>query len=105
VARQALMMLFGLDPYVKFAVAVDDDIELAREEEVLWAMATRFQADTDMFVVPNVLCNRLDPSSREGMSAKLGLDAKAPLEWDVERNELPDAAIAWAREQSRRSGR
>ena len=103
-ARQALMMLFGLDPYVKFAVAVDDDIALAREEEVLWAMATRFQADTDMFVVPNVLCNRLDPSSREGMSAKLGLDATAPLEWDVERNELPEAAIAWAREQIRRSG-
>ena len=48
-------------------------------------IATRFQADTDMFMVPDVFCNRLDPSSRDGMSAKLALDATAPLKWDVER--------------------
>jgi UbiD family decarboxylase len=95
-ARHALMLLFGLDPYIKFAVAVDDDIDVFNEEQVLWAMATRFQADTDMFVVPNVFCNRLDPSSVEGMSAKLGIDATAPLKWDVERTSLPPSAIAWA---------
>jgi 2,5-furandicarboxylate decarboxylase 1 len=95
-ARHALMLLFGLDPYVKFAVAVDRDIDVYNEEEVLWAIATRFQADTDMFVVPKVFCNRLDPSAVDGMSAKLGLDATAPLDWDVERTSLPKDAIAWA---------
>jgi 2,5-furandicarboxylate decarboxylase 1 len=96
-ARHALMLLFGLDPYVKLAVALDEDIDIFNEEEVLWALATRFQADTDLFVVPKVFCNRLDPSCVEGMSAKLGLDATAPLDWDVERTTLPSAAVEAAR--------
>ena len=97
-ARHALMLLFGLDPYVKFAVAVDEDIDVFNEEEILWAIATRFQADTDLFVVPKVFCNRLDPSSVDGMSAKLGIDATAPLTWDVERTTLPPAAVEAARQ-------
>ncbi len=92
-ARHALMLLFGLDSYIKLAVAVDDDVDIFNSEEVLWAMATRFQADTDMFVVPKVFCNRLDPSAVDGMSAKLGIDATAPLDWDVERTSLPEAAV------------
>lgn len=95
-ARHALMLLFGLDPYLKLAVAVDEDIDVYNEEEVLWAIATRFQADTDMFVVPKVFCNQLDPSSVDGVSAKLGIDATAPLDWDVERTTLPPEAIEMA---------
>ena len=95
-ARHALMLLLGLDPYVKFAVAVDEDVDVFNEDEVMWAIATRFQADTDMFVVPKVFCNRLDPSSVDGMSAKLALDATAPLTWDVQRTSLPRNAVAWA---------
>jgi len=95
-ARQALMLLMGLDHYVKLAVAVDEDVDVFNEEEVLWAMATRFQADTDMFVVPKTLCNRLDPSSVDGMSAKMAIDATAPLEWDVRRATVPAAASEWA---------
>jgi UbiD family decarboxylase len=95
-ARHALMLLLGLDPYVKFAVAVDEDVDVFNEEEVLWAIATRFQADTNMFVVPKVFCNRLDPSSIDGMSAKMALDATAPMKWDVTRTTLPPNAMAWA---------
>ena len=96
--RHALMLLLGLDPYLKLVVAVDEDVNVFDEEEVLWALATRFQADADMFMVPNVFCNRLDPSSREGMSAKLALDATAPLQWDVERAVLPPDAVRRAAE-------
>ena len=92
------MLLFGLDPYLKLAVAVDADVDVFDETEVLWALATRFQADRDMFVVPDVFCNRLDPSSIDGVSAKLGLDATQPLSWDVERTSLPADALAWARD-------
>jgi 2,5-furandicarboxylate decarboxylase 1 len=46
---------------------------------VLWALATRFQADRDLFVVPNVACNLLDPSAHDGLAAKMGLDATLPL--------------------------
>ena len=97
-ARHALMLLFGLDSYVKFAVAVDADVDVYDDDDVLWAMATRFQADTDMFMVPKVFCNRLDPSAVDGMSAKLGIDATAPLAWDVQRTALPAAAVQWARQ-------
>ncbi len=38
--RHALMLLLGLDPYLKFVVAVDEDVNVFDEEEVLWAMAT-----------------------------------------------------------------
>src|SRR5712692_7503413 len=96
--RHALMLLLGLDPYLKFVVAVDEDVNVFDEEEVLWAIATRFQADADMFMVPNVFCNRLDPSSRDGMSAKLALDATAPLKWDVQRARVPCEAAAMAAE-------
>lgn len=96
-ARHALMLLFGLDSYIKLAVAVNDDIDVFNEEDVLWALATRFQADTDMFMVPKVFCNRLDPSAVDGMSAKLGLDATAPLTWDVERTSLPAEVLAAAK--------
>jgi 2,5-furandicarboxylate decarboxylase 1 len=93
-ARHALMLLLGLDPYLKFVVAVDEDVNVFDEEEVLWALATRFQADTDMFMVPKVFCNRLDPSSHDGLSAKLALDATAPFKWDVERAIVPPEAAA-----------
>ena len=97
-ARHALMLLLGLDNYIKFAVAVDADVDVYNDDEVLWAMATRFQADTDMFMVPKVFCNRLDPSSVDGMSAKLAIDATAPLAWDVKRTALPAGAVDWARD-------
>ncbi len=96
-ARQALMLLMGLDSYVKFAVAVDEDIDVFNEEEVLWALATRFQADTDMFMIPKVFCNRLDPSSVEGMSAKIGIDATKGPKFEGERTRLPEKSVAWAR--------
>lgn len=96
-ARHALMQLLGLDHYIKLAVAVDDDIDIYNEEEVLWAIATRFQADTNLFIVPKVLCNRLDPSSVDGMSAKVGIDATMPLNWDVQRTSLPPQAVEAAK--------
>lgn len=95
-ANQALTLLMGLDSYIKLAIAVDADVDVFNEQEVLWAMATRFQADTDLFVVPNAFCNRLDPSARDGTSAKLALDATAPLDWDVARVLVPQAAIEQA---------
>lgn len=97
-ANQALALLMGLDPYVKLGIVVDADVDPFNEQEVLWAVATRFQADTDLFVIPRMLCNRLDPSSREGTSAKLGLDATAPLDWKMSRTSIPQDAINAARE-------
>ena len=97
-ARRALMLLFGLDYYLKFAVAVDGDVDVFDEQEVLWAMATRVQADRDVFIVPAVFGNRLDPSSPEnGTAAKMGVDATVAQGWDVERVQMPTEVLEEAK--------
>jgi 2,5-furandicarboxylate decarboxylase 1 len=57
---------------------VDEDINPYNLGEVEWALATRFQGDQDLVVLPLSLGNPLDPSTREGMTVKVGLDATKP---------------------------
>src|SRR5690606_39886639 len=77
--KRAALLLFGLDMFAKLVIVVDDDIDVYDEKEVLWALATRFQADKDLFVVPGVLPNVLDPTTENGLSAIIGPDATMPL--------------------------
>lgn len=95
-AQRAMMLLFGLDPYLKLAIAVDEDVDVFNEADVMWALATRFQADTDMFVVPRALCSQLDPSSSGGAGAKVGFDATVPRGWTEQRAVVSAEAMAQA---------
>ena len=97
-ARQAAMLLFGLDLYLKLIVVVDEDIDVFNEEEVFWAVATHVQAEQDVFVVPHVLCNRLDPSSVDGMSDKMCIDATSDPGEKTQRVTLPENVRARAAE-------
>lgn len=92
-AKQAILLLFGLDMYLKLVVVVDDDVDIYNEQEVLWALATRFQADQDLIMVEGVICNLLDPSAREGISTKLGLDATRSHGFSAERMTLPEEVV------------
>ncbi len=92
-ARQVLLALLGMDPYVKLAVAVDADVDVRQESEVLWAVATRFQADRDLFVVPGMPGSLLDPSADGGVTARLGIDATAPPGFSAERATLSAEAV------------
>ena len=78
--RQIMILLAGLDPYLKTIIAVDEDIDIYDEEEVLWAMATRMQPHKDALIIPDMMCNALDPSSEDGISSKLLIDATQPLD-------------------------
>ena len=60
---------------IKHVVVVDDDIDVFNPEEVEWAMATRFRADRDIFVVPRVRADRVDPVRENRTVAKWGLIA------------------------------
>lgn len=100
-AQQAATLLLGIDHYVKMVVVVDPDIDLRDERSVLWSIATRFQAASDLTVVDRSMCSVLDPSSSGGLSSKMILDATAPLEWDAVTLRLPAAAKARAEEASR----
>jgi len=77
-ARHAAMVAFTSVVTVKLAVIVDDDVDVFDDEQIEWAVATRMQADRDLFVVPRTVGSSLDPSSEQGTSAKLGIDATVP---------------------------
>ena len=75
-ARQVMLGLLGWDPYLKTVVAVDDDIDITDDAEVLWALAAHFQPAEDLFVVDGLPGSPLDPSSSpEGTTSRLALDA------------------------------
>lgn len=103
-AKNAALAAFGEDLALKLAVVVDDDVDVQRESEVLWAVATRMQADRDLFVIPNAMGAILDPSTRAGATAKVGIDATRPLDGFPRRHTLPpEATVRAARMVSARS--
>jgi len=56
---------------------VDDDIDPSDPVAVEYAMATRFQADKDLVIIPKVRGSSLDPSSDQKnlLTTKMGVDA------------------------------
>ena len=59
----------------KHVIVVDEDINLEDPNEVLWALTTRFQPATDMFVIPRSITSSLEPSATvDGLTSKLMLD-------------------------------
>ncbi len=74
--RSAIVALLTRNPFVKFAIVVDDDIDIRNPREVEWAVATRFQADRDLIVISGVQGSVIDPSAAsDGSSCKIGIDA------------------------------
>jgi UbiD family decarboxylase len=96
-ARQVLLALLGWDPYVKVAIAVDEDVDVGDEQEVLWAVATRSQPHRDVFVVPGLPGSMLDPSSAGGETSRMGIDATRSPDFSGDRIVIADAARARAR--------
>jgi len=77
-ARSALLAAFSADLYLKHAIVVDHDIDVADLQQVFWAMATRVQAARDIFIVPRARGSSLDPSAEPlGVVDKMGIDATA----------------------------
>jgi 2,5-furandicarboxylate decarboxylase 1 len=79
-AKNVILGALGGHYDIKQVVVVDEDVDIHNPTEVEWAVATRFQADRDLIVVSNAQGSKLDPSSRDGISAKMGLDATVPLD-------------------------
>lgn len=83
--KQAAFAALAAEANLKMVVIVDDDIDVFNEQEVLWAVATRFQADKDLVVMPNCLGAHLDPSAYDltrlkhgAMDTKIIIDATKP---------------------------
>lgn len=78
-AKNIMMGAFAGSFDVKHVTVVDDDVDIHNPTEVEWAVATRFQADRDLLIVPESQGSKLDPSTRNGVGAKMGIDATKPL--------------------------
>ncbi len=88
-AKNALMAAFSAHPSLKHAIVVDTDIDVYNLEEVEWAIATRFQADEDLVIIPHARGSTLDPSADQttGLTTKVGIDATRPLGKPLEKFE------------------
>ena len=93
-AKNAICAAFASDMLLKHVIIVDDDIDVFDEEQVLWAVSNRFQADRGLVVIPNAQGSELDPSAGPGgINAKMGLDATKPLSGFAPELRVPDGIM------------
>jgi 2,5-furandicarboxylate decarboxylase 1 len=87
--RRALTLALSFSN-IKKVVAVNTDVNVDDDREVEWALATRFQGDRDLIVLPNLRGQPIDPSSQEGfLTAKIGMDATRPKKEGFEKVDVP----------------
>jgi 2,5-furandicarboxylate decarboxylase 1 len=79
-ARNAIAAVFCSIADVKHVFVVDDDIDVFSDEELDWALATRFQADRDYVAASGFRAVPLDPSlAGARVGAKAGFDCTIPF--------------------------
>ena len=80
-ARKVLLATLASPIRTKVAIVVDSDVNIFNIEEVMWAVSTHSQADTDVLIIPGVAGSKIDPSSpKPGVVALLGIDATRPID-------------------------
>jgi 2,5-furandicarboxylate decarboxylase 1 len=78
--KQAALAAFASDKDLKHVVVVNDDVDIFDSDDVEWAIATRVQADEDIFIVSGAKGSPLESSHNiKGVTAKMGIDATYPL--------------------------
>ena len=104
-ARQIMLALLGWDPYLKTVIAVDADVDLQHDEQVLWALATHFQPHRDVLMVDGLPGSPLDPSSSvHGTTSRMGLDATRSSDFKGVRARIDPGAIERAANILRSAG-
>ncbi len=74
----AIMAALGAHPSMKMVTVVDNDIDIYDDQDVEWAVATRFQGHKGLVVIENARGSSLDPSADE-TTTKVGIDATKPI--------------------------
>ena len=79
-AHNAISAVFASVADVKHVYVFDADIDIFSDDQVDWAMATRFQADRDLIVGAGYRAVPIDPSLQgTRVGAKLGFDCTKPF--------------------------
>ncbi len=62
--------------YTKFVIVTDDDVDVRRWEDVIWAISTRMDPSRDTTIIDNTPIDYLDFASPvSGLGSKIGFDA------------------------------
>ncbi|MHA1845514.1 MAG: UbiD family decarboxylase [Promethearchaeota archaeon] len=77
--KNAILAALAAHPSLKRVIIVDEDVDLTNPEEVEWAVASRVQPDKDILIIPNAKGSSLDPSAKDSITSKWGIDATKPL--------------------------
>ncbi|MFC2018463.1 UbiD family decarboxylase [Chloroflexota bacterium] len=78
--RLAGLVAVSTDRARKFAVAVDEDIDVYNEQEVLWAIGNRVRGELDITILPRMPSLKLHPSAREEAFTKGVTDTKVVID-------------------------
>lgn len=79
-ARNAIAAVLGCLANVKHVFVVDEDVDVHSDEQMEWALATRFQAARDLVVLQGLRAMPLDPSlGGERTGSKAGFDLTLPF--------------------------
>jgi 2,5-furandicarboxylate decarboxylase 1 len=80
-AHNAIAAVFASLANVKNVFVVDPDIDIYSDEQMEWALATRFQPDRDLIVEGGFRASPLDPSLPPGVNvgSKAGFDLTLPI--------------------------
>jgi 2,5-furandicarboxylate decarboxylase 1 len=85
-AREVIDATFKAFRSLQRVVVVDTDVDLFDAVDVDWAITTRFNADTDLVVLPDAeghILNpmvEIDPDGKGGKVTKIGFDALVPFD-------------------------
>jgi UbiD family decarboxylase len=90
-ARNAIMACLGALANCKNVFVVDPDIDIFSDEQMDWALATRFQPDRDLIVLTGMRTLPLDPSLADG--ARTGAKAGYDLTWPFGSGERLEARV------------
>lgn len=77
--RNAIMASFGALKDLDMVIVVDEDIDIRDPNDVEYALAMRMEASRDLIVVPDARGHEYVRVGKNGIHAKLGIDATIPF--------------------------
>jgi 2,5-furandicarboxylate decarboxylase 1 len=78
--RNAILAAFGALKDLDLVIVVDDDIDIRNPADVEYAVATRMEASRDLLTIPDARGHEYVRIGKNGIRAKLGIDATVPFE-------------------------
>jgi len=91
--KKAIEAAFIGHKSMKHVVIVDEDVNIYSPNAIEWAIATRFQGNKDLVIIPDQPGSSLDPSGKheagkKTLTTKIGVDATIPTDIDKSKYEI-----------------